>query len=118
MPPARAAEDPQPEMAERAYTAIVEMQPNESESHTMLAEIRQEQDRWNDAINHWRRVADLRALEPTGLISLAKAQLHEKQWDAAGETIRKLRQRSWPSRFDRADTEIRNLEYALERKEE
>ena len=38
------------DQAERAYTTIVEMLPNESESHTMLAEARQSQNRWEDAV--------------------------------------------------------------------
>ena len=68
-----------PQESERAYASIVEMQPLESESHTLLAEIRQKQNRWPEAIEHWRRVSEIRALEPTGLLKLAEAQLHEKQ---------------------------------------
>ena len=41
--------------AERAYLSIVEALPNESESHAMLAEIREQQARWKDAAEHWRR---------------------------------------------------------------
>ena len=49
----------------------VEVLPQETESHTMLAEIRQNQNRWDDAIGHWQRVAELRALEPTGPLDAA-----------------------------------------------
>jgi hypothetical protein len=56
------------------------MQPLESESHTLLAEIRQQQNRWPEAIEHWQRVAEIRSLEPTGLLKLAEAQLHERNW--------------------------------------
>jgi tetratricopeptide (TPR) repeat protein len=100
--------------AERARTAIVEVLPNESESHAALAEIRQQQNRWSEAAAHWQRVADIRRLEPTGLLKLAEAQLHLKQWDAAAETIGQLRARPWPSRFDRVESEIRGLERRLE----
>ena len=86
---------------ERAYTSIVEMQPNESESHSMLAEIRQRRNQWDQAIDHWQRVAEIRALEPTGLLRLGKAQLHEKQHAAARRTIDKLRGTQWPARFDK-----------------
>jgi tetratricopeptide (TPR) repeat protein len=85
--------------AERAYTCIVEMQPTESESHTMLAEIRQQQNRWPEAIVHWQQVAKIRALEPTGLEKLAQAQIHEKRWDDARESIDMLLDTTWPERF-------------------
>ena len=85
--------------SERAYLSIVEMLPNESESHTMLAEIRQKQGRWQEAIHHWRQVVRVRSLEPTGMIKLAEAQIHEKQWADAKETVKQLRSRDWPARF-------------------
>lgn len=88
-----------PEDAERARTGLIEVMPNESEGHTMLAEIRQAQDRWPEAIGHWRRVAVIRSLEPTGLLNLAKAQVHEKQWAEARESARKLLAQEWPPRF-------------------
>jgi predicted Zn-dependent protease len=89
----------QPEAAERARTGLVEAMPNESEGHAMLAEIRQAQNSWPDAIYQWQRVAAIRSLEPTGLLNLAKAQVHEKQWANARESARKLLAREWPSRF-------------------
>ena len=67
--------------AERAYATIVEALPNESESHAMLAEVREKQSRWNDAAAHWSRVAEIRKLEPTGLLKLASAQLQLKNWE-------------------------------------
>ena len=84
---------------ERAYTSIVEVLPNESESHAMLAEIRQNQNRWPEAADQWQQVAKLRSLEPTGLLKLAAAQIHLKQWNAADETLRQLTTTGWPSRF-------------------
>ena len=99
-----------PAQAERAHTSIVEVLSAESESHTMLAEIRQKQDRWPEAIVHWRQVARIRELEPTGLLKLAAAQLHVKRWDDAGQTLRKLRARGWPSRFGDVINQIRQME--------
>ena len=100
--------------AERAYTTIVEMQPTESESHTLLAEIRQGQNRWPEAIVHWQQVARIRALEPTGLEELAEAQLHQKRWGEARESIEALLHRAWPERFkgvhDRARAMLRQVE--------
>jgi len=99
-----------PAEAERAYTSIVEVLPNESEGHALLAEIRQKQNRWTDAIGHWEQVAQIRALEPTGLLGLATAQLHEKQIDQAAATVGKLKARSWPPHFSDAPQRIAQLE--------
>ncbi len=84
---------------ERAYTSIVEVLPNESESHALLAEIRQNQNRWPEAAACWQQVAKLRSLEPTGLLKLAAAQIHLKQWDEAEATLRQLETTGWPARF-------------------
>ncbi|MHB1035082.1 MAG: VIT domain-containing protein [Pirellulales bacterium] len=100
--------------AERAYTTIVEMLPNESESHTLLAEIRERQNRWDDAIAHWQEVARIRALEPTGLLKLAAAQIHQRQWAEAAATIEKLNAKGWPSRFGDVVSQTRDLERKTE----
>ena len=104
----------QEEQAERAHTSIVEMLPGESESHAALAEIRQRQNRWPEAITQWEQVARIRALEPTGLLKLAEAQIHERQWEAALRTLRTLDTRSWPSRFGDVHAEVRILEQQIE----
>jgi hypothetical protein len=101
--------------AERAYTSIVEMQPTESESHALLAEVREKQDRWPEAIGEWEQVARIRALEPTGLLKLAAAQIHEKRFDDARATLRKLGTRTWPERFGNVQQEVRKLEEKLEK---
>jgi tetratricopeptide (TPR) repeat protein len=99
-----------PREVERAYTSVVEMLPNESEGHALLAEIRQGQNRWPEAIAEWEQVARIRALEPTGLLKLAAAQVHERQWDRAEETVKKLRARAWPARFGNVDQQAADLE--------
>jgi tetratricopeptide (TPR) repeat protein len=104
----------EPVQAQRAYTSMVEALPSESESHAALAEILQKQDRWADAAEQWTQVARIRALEPTGLLGLAAAQAHLKQWDQAAETIKKLRARSWPTRFGNVDGQVRGLEQQVE----
>jgi Tfp pilus assembly protein PilF len=98
-----------PREAERAYTSIVEVLPTESESHALLAEVREKQDRWPDAVAHWEQVARIRALEPTGLLKLAAAQIHQKQWDRAEETLRRLDTRTWPARFGDVPYQVRTL---------
>jgi ferritin-like metal-binding protein YciE len=102
-----------PAEAERAATSLVEAAPNEAENHQALAELREKQNRWTDAMTHWREVAELRRLEPTGLLRLAKAQVHEKQWEAAAESINKLRKTEWPARFGQVVSEAQQLERQL-----
>jgi predicted Zn-dependent protease len=106
--------DQKPE-AERAYTSIIAVLPNESESHALLAEIRQQQDRWAEAITHWDHVARIRALEPTGLLKLAAAQVHERQWDQAAQTLRQVTSRSWPPRFGDVGQQVLALEKDIEK---
>ena len=96
--------------AERAYTSLVELLPHEAEGHAMLAEIRETQDRWNDAALHWQQVARIRQLEPTGLLRLANAQIHLQQWDAVKETLARLRSKAWPARFFDVPAQTRDLE--------
>ncbi|MBN9122188.1 MAG: hypothetical protein J0I06_24125 [Planctomycetes bacterium] len=110
----RLAEVNRPGEAERAVTSIVEMLPNESESHALLAEIREGQKRWPEAIAHWERVAEIRALEPTGLLKLAAAQIELRDWDAATKTVRKLRGQPWPPRFSEVQRQIGELERKLD----
>ena len=102
--------------SERAYTSIVEMQANEAEAQAMLAQVRQRQDRWQEAIPHWEHAAAMRALEPTNLIELCKAQIHLKQRDKAEETLRKL-DKAWPARFDNLREQIRALRQQLPQQE-
>ena len=99
--------------AERAATSIIESSPNEAESHTAMAELRQKQNRWAEAIPHWERVAEFRRLEPTGLLKLTEAQLHEKQWDEARKSIDKLQKTEWPSRFNDVTNQTRQLQEQL-----
>ena len=106
-----------PEQTERAYTSIVEALPNESESHTMLAEIRQGQKRWEDAIAHWREVARIRTLEPAGLLGLAGAQIDTDRLDDARETIKEVRDADWPPRFNNVSNDARRLEDRIEKKQ-
>lgn len=99
--------------AERAATSLIEAAPNEAENHTAMAELRQQQDRWDEAIPHWQRVAELRQLEPTGLVKLASAQIHQKQWPAARDSLTRLQRGNWPARFHNLPNEIRQLQEQL-----
>ena len=99
---------------ERALTSMIEMLPTETEGHTQLAKIRQEQDRWDDAIIHWQRVAEIRSKEPDGLLNLCRAYLHQRKRSEARSTYEKLRQNVWPSRFDKTlESELPKLQSEL-----
>ncbi|HEY7424476.1 MAG TPA: VIT domain-containing protein [Gemmataceae bacterium] len=104
-----------PKEAERAYTSIVEVMPSESEGHALLAEVRQQQDRWAEAVTQWEQVARIRALEPTGLLKLAAAQVHLRQWDQAEQTLRKVGVRQWPPRFGEVRQQVRELEEQIKK---
>lgn len=95
--------------AERAATSIIEAAPMEAESHQAMAELRQEQNRWAEAGMHWCRVCELRELEPTGLLGLAEAQIHLKQFDEAKTTLDKILAKKWPERFRGADRDAQEL---------
>ena len=96
----------------------MEVLPAEAESHQLLAEFRQRQDRWADAVVQWEQVARIRSLEPTGLLGLAGALIHERRWAEAGEVLTKLKKKDWPARFDNPPGtlggKIRSLEQRLE----
>jgi tetratricopeptide (TPR) repeat protein len=99
-----------PKEAERAFTSIVEVMPHESEGHALLAEVRSRQNRWAEAATQWQQVARIRALEPTGLLKLADAQVHLRQWEQADQTLGKVRVRKWPLRFSDVPQQVRELE--------
>jgi predicted negative regulator of RcsB-dependent stress response len=46
-------------------------------------------------------------------LKLAEAQIHQKQFDGAKDTLKTLRATMWPSRFTDVDNQIRNLENQL-----
>ncbi|MEJ7590067.1 MAG: VIT domain-containing protein [Planctomycetaceae bacterium] len=99
-----------PAEAERASTSIIESSPNVAESHAAMAELRQTQDRWAEAIPHWEQVARYRKLEPTGLLKLVEAQIHEQQFAEAKQTLQTLKRTAWPSRFGDVESQSRQLE--------
>ena len=100
------------EQAERAATAVIEASPMEAEHHEVLARLRDIQERYREAVLHWRQVSQLRSLEPNGLIHLAQSQIRAGNTDAAKETITRLQKTDWPSRFE---TEVRDAVSRLNR---
>jgi tetratricopeptide (TPR) repeat protein len=88
-----------PVQAERAATSLVEVTPHETEGHARLADYRQKQSRWDEAISHWQEVARLRKLEPTGLLGLAPALLHQKRLEEFDAAMKQLENGPWPQHF-------------------
>jgi hypothetical protein len=103
------------EYSERAYTNIVEMMPNESESHQSLAEIRQNQRRWDLAALHWRHVIRIRSKEPTGYLGLAKVLLRFGDRVEVKEILSHLLKSDWPSRFGDVRSQAQQIQEELER---
>jgi hypothetical protein len=62
------------------------------------------------AATQWEQVARIHALEPTGLLKLAAAQIHLRQWEQAEQTLGKLNGRQWPQRFGNVGQQVRDLE--------
>jgi hypothetical protein len=107
----------QPAMAERAYTTLVEMQPNEAAAQRALAGVREKQGHLDDAAIHWRQVIRVRSDEPGGVIGLAKVLLRLGKRAEAAEQIEKLRRTDWPDRFDDSVRQaLRNLQRFVPKK--
>ncbi len=101
-------------LAERALTSIVESAPTEHTHHQKMAELRQGQNRWEDAIVHWQQVAKHQSFEPTGLLGLVEAQIRAKHWDDARRTVTELKNKDWPSRFSSVESKVRGFENRLQ----
>jgi hypothetical protein len=94
---------------ERAYTSMVEMLPNETDGHSRLATVRESQKDWGAAIEHWKRVSEIRSLEPTGLLQLANAQIKAGKKREAKESVKQLESKQWPDRFENLPEKIQAL---------
>ena len=82
----------------------------------MLAEIRQAQNRWPEAAAKWAQVAAIRALEPSGLLNLARAEIRANEPAKAKTSAQKILTREWPSRFGDVHREARTILAELEKK--
>jgi len=81
--------------AERAWTTLVEVLPNEAASHRRLATHRTAQNKHSAAVAHWRRVVDIRTDEWAGWIELARAQIKSKNKEGAAKTLRHILATNW-----------------------
>jgi tetratricopeptide (TPR) repeat protein len=108
----------QARQAERAFTSIVEMLPNEADGQIKLATVRQQQNQWPASITHWKLAVEYRAEDPSGLFGLAEAQIHEQLWSDAQATVKKLKQpvKPWHRRFGDLQQRIDSLKRQVDTK--
>ncbi|MBS0206986.1 MAG: hypothetical protein JSS49_29270 [Planctomycetes bacterium] len=99
--------------AERAATSIVEADPNEATNHAALADWREQQNRWDEALLHWQQFVKLRRLDPTGLVRLARVQVKLNQTMSARESLKQLEATTWPPRYNTIPEDIRQLKEQL-----
>ncbi len=99
----------QPENAERAFTNLVEMMPQESESHQALAAVRREQSRWAEEALQWRHVIRIRTREPGGYLGLAQALISGGEKEEARAVLEKAVATDWPARFDNERNKAREM---------
>ena len=94
------------ELAERAWTNLVELRPDEADSHSTLARWLQKKARWKAARDRWLRVVAIRKEEPEGWFALVKA--HDKCGEGvkARSTLRLMMGMEWEARFGDVKTKI------------
>ena len=93
--------------AERAWTSLVEVLPNEAASHRRLAEHRESRRDYTAATEQWRQVVRVRADESDGWLRLAKAQIAAGDQPGAKKTLNDVLARKW------ADTSVMEQAAAL-----
>ena len=97
--------------AERAYTTLVEQQPNEAAAQSALARVRERQRSYGEAAVHWAQCVRVRSDEPEGYIGLARTLIQAGQRAEAQKHIQTLRTREWDPRFESTvKSGIRSLE--------
>ena len=103
------------EGAERAFTNLVEVQPEEAESHRRLARQREEQQRFADAVTQWQHVVRIRTDEPEGWLGLAGAQDRAGDRDGARRTLQQVIKTKWAERFGDVEQQAMQLLTPLSR---
>lgn len=111
----RSVELGEKDLAERAFTNAIEISPNESENHRAVAELREQSEKFDEAVFHWGEVAKLRSLEPTGLLNRARVLIRLGRAEEAKKDIEQLRTQKWDPRFAEELKKIAELERSLSR---
>jgi len=81
--------------AERAWTTLVEVLPNEAASHRRLAQYREQRGNHAAAVAQWRQVVRVRTNESDGWLRLAGAQIAAGDKVGARETLRHVMTTKW-----------------------
>ena len=97
--------------AERAWTTLVEVLPNEAASHRRLAQYREARSDHRAAAEQWRQVVRIRTTEPDGWLKLAAAQIAAGNKQAARQTLQEFKEMTWPDRsvYGKAEALLRQL---------
>jgi tetratricopeptide (TPR) repeat protein len=95
--------------AERAFTTIVEFDPLGATAHRELADIRERQERWQEAAVHWRIVCDSSADNPEPLLGLAAAQAKAGRVEQAEATLKTVLEQDWGGGFSDVQARARQL---------
>ena len=83
----------------RAWTSLAEIRPNEPAGHQKLAEHWQRLGHWQSAAQQWRQVVRTQEEDPSGWLSLAKAQAQAGDREGARSTVEQVLKRDWEKRF-------------------
>lgn len=94
------------DLAERAWTNLVEKRPDEAESHRTVARWLERKQRWKPARRQWKRVVSIRSEEPEGWFSLVAAQVESGEVEAARQTLKSMMDKSWEGRFGDVKSKI------------
>ncbi|MCY2963434.1 MAG: hypothetical protein NT069_07235 [Planctomycetota bacterium] len=97
--------------AERARTSVLDLLPNDAEGHQNLAQIREGQNRFQDALTEWREVLRLRPMDPNGLFGVIRNQISANDREGAKESLQILKKTNWAQRFrEPVQQQVRELE--------
>jgi DNA-binding SARP family transcriptional activator len=85
------------------------MKPNESDGHARLAEEREKQERFADAVVQWQQVIRIRTQEPPGWLRLARALIRASRPDEARRALQHVLDTKWEQRFGDVRAEAQQL---------
>jgi hypothetical protein len=97
------------EDAERAFTQIVEIAPEDGVGHRELAKVRDGQHRADDAAVQWRQAVRLRGFDGECWLGLARSLAAGKDVAGARATLQTVLDRQWEPRNDELKAEARRL---------
>ena len=91
------------------WGTLCEASANESEGRAVLAQVREGQGRFPEAIEEWRQVIGVRSREPGGYVGLGRALLGAGRPAEAREALKNVLRESWHPRFGDVHGEAKRL---------